>query len=62
MSEFSVRVSGDQFGFSAAHFITLADGQQESLHGHDYRATVEVSGPLDAACLRHRFHCPGVTC
>lgn len=47
MSEFSVRVANDALAFSAAHFITLADGVCEPLHGHDYRLAVELRGPLD---------------
>jgi len=47
MPEFSVRISGDEFSFSAAHFITYGAGQCESLHGHNYRATAEVFGPVD---------------
>jgi len=34
--------------FSAAHFITLADGSCEPLHGHDFRVGADVEGPLDA--------------
>ena len=47
MEQFRVRVAGDDLTFSAAHFITLAGGLCERLHGHDYRVAAEVSGPLD---------------
>jgi 6-pyruvoyltetrahydropterin/6-carboxytetrahydropterin synthase len=47
MDHFRVRVTGDDLAFSAAHFITLAGGMCEPLHGHDYRVAAEVSGPLD---------------
>ena len=48
MSEhYSVRVSNDSLVFSAAHFITFADGVCEELHGHDFRVAVELRGPLD---------------
>jgi len=46
MEQFHVRVSNDDLIFSAAHFITLDDDTCERLHGHDYRLTAEVSGPL----------------
>jgi 6-pyruvoyltetrahydropterin/6-carboxytetrahydropterin synthase len=44
----SVRVAGDHLVFCAGHFITYAGGC-EALHGHNYRAAVEVWGPLDPA-------------
>lgn len=48
MSEsFSVRIAKAEHVFSAAHFITFA-GTCERLHGHNYRVTAEVAGPLDA--------------
>jgi len=46
MESYCVRVGGDELVFSAAHLVTLAEDTCERLHGHDYRATVEVSGPL----------------
>jgi 6-pyruvoyltetrahydropterin/6-carboxytetrahydropterin synthase len=49
MPEYSVRIAGDKLIYSAAHFIVLPGGVCEPLHGHNYRAAVEVSGPLDAA-------------
>jgi 6-pyruvoyltetrahydropterin/6-carboxytetrahydropterin synthase len=33
--------------FSAAHFITYNGNVCERLHGHNYRVTAEVRGPLD---------------
>jgi 6-pyruvoyltetrahydropterin/6-carboxytetrahydropterin synthase len=52
MSErFRVRVTKDHLVFSAAHFITFTapDGEVcERIHGHNWRAAVEVAGPLDA--------------
>lgn len=44
---FTVRVSKDYLVFSAAHFITYDGDQCERLHGHNYRASVELGGPLD---------------
>lgn len=48
MSEsYHVRVSKDYLVFSAAHFITFNSDVCERLHGHNYRVTAEVFGPLD---------------
>jgi 6-pyruvoyltetrahydropterin/6-carboxytetrahydropterin synthase len=41
-----IRIAGEQLAFSAGHFITLADGVCESVHGHDYRVALELWGPL----------------
>ena len=43
---YRVRVGHDNFIFSCGHFISFAGHQCEKLHGHNYRATVEVEGPL----------------
>ena len=52
MSEhYLVRVSDDALVFSAAHFIIFGQNRCERLHGHDYRATAEVAGPLDENSL-----------
>src|SRR5574340_959570 len=47
MPRFHIHLSGDDLGFSAAHFITMADGTCERLHGHDFRVTAELLGPLN---------------
>jgi len=47
MENFYVRVSKADLTFSAAHFITLGPDQCEGIHGHNYRVTAEVHGPLD---------------
>lgn len=44
---YHVRMSKDYLVFSAGHFITYAGDVCERLHGHNYRVTAEVSGPLD---------------
>jgi 6-pyruvoyltetrahydropterin/6-carboxytetrahydropterin synthase len=46
MPEFHIRIAGDELAFGAAHFITTAEGC-ELLHGHTYRVSAEVFGPLD---------------
>lgn len=47
MEHFHVRLSHDDLVFSAAHFITYAGQNCERLHGHNYRVSAEVHGPLD---------------
>lgn len=47
---FRVSVAKEYLSFSAAHFITLAGHQCESLHGHNYRVSVTVEGPIDPEC------------
>ena len=44
---YHVRMSKDYLVFSAAHFITYAGDVCEPLHGHNYRVSAEVYGPLD---------------
>lgn len=43
---YCVRVAGESLRFSAAHFITFAEGAVEPLHGHDYRVAAEIAAPL----------------
>ena len=42
---FRVHVTKDYLKFSAAHFIAY-HGFRESLHGHNYRISVEIEGDL----------------
>ena len=44
---YHVRMSKDYLVFSAGHFITYDGDVCERLHGHNYRVTAEVHGPLD---------------
>lgn len=46
MGEFKVAVEKDYLVFAAGHFITYG-GTCETLHGHNYRARVELEGELD---------------
>ncbi len=45
---FRVRVTKDHLVFCSGHFISYEGDKCERLHGHNYRSTVEVEGPLDA--------------
>jgi len=44
---FTVRVTKDYLVFSSGHFISYEGDKCERLHGHNYRAAVEVEGALD---------------
>lgn len=44
---YSVQVTKDYLVFSAAHFITFAGNVCERLHGHNYKVSCEIFGPLD---------------
>lgn len=44
---FKVSVRKEDLVFAAAHFITLPGHRCESLHGHNYRAGVELTGALE---------------
>jgi 6-pyruvoyltetrahydropterin/6-carboxytetrahydropterin synthase len=58
---FKVRVTKDHLVFCCGHFISYHGHQCERLHGHNYRAAVEVEGGLqgdfyvfDFIALKHR--------
>lgn len=46
---FSIEVAKDYFNFASAHFLIFANGQRESLHGHNYQVSVKMEGELDHA-------------
>jgi 6-pyruvoyltetrahydropterin/6-carboxytetrahydropterin synthase len=45
--QFTVTVTKEDLVFAAAHFITLPGHRCETLHGHNYRAGLEVDGDLE---------------
>jgi len=47
VSRYKVRVTKDDLVFSSGHFITYDGDHCERVHGHNYRAAVEVEGELD---------------
>ncbi len=48
MSEqFSIRVTKDYLVFCSGHFISYEGDRCERLHGHNYRASVDLRGSLD---------------
>jgi len=44
---FKVRVTKDHLVFCSGHFISYEGDKCERLHGHNYRAAVEIEGDLD---------------
>jgi len=44
---FKVRVTKDHLFFCSGHFISYEGDKCERLHGHNYRAAVEIEGELD---------------
>jgi 6-pyruvoyltetrahydropterin/6-carboxytetrahydropterin synthase len=44
---YQVRVSKDYLVFCSGHFISYEGDKCERLHGHNYRAAVEIEGVLD---------------
>ena len=44
---YSVHVTKEHLIFSAAHFITFNGNVCERIHGHNYRVSCDVHGPLD---------------
>jgi 6-pyruvoyltetrahydropterin/6-carboxytetrahydropterin synthase len=47
MPYFHIRIAGDDLVFCAGHFLVLEGGLCERLHGHSYRVSADVSGPLN---------------
>lgn len=45
MPKYEVYVSKESFKFNAAHFIAYR-GYRERLHGHNYRMSVRIEGPV----------------
>jgi 6-pyruvoyltetrahydropterin/6-carboxytetrahydropterin synthase len=59
---YKVRVTKDHLVFCSGHFISYEGDKCERLHGHNYRATVEIEGDLDTnryvfdfIALKHRM-------
>ncbi len=44
---FRIHVEKDYLGFASGHFITYDGHKCETLHGHNYRARLELWGPVD---------------
>lgn len=48
MELFAVRIKKQYCNFSSAHFLVFEDGERESLHGHNYYVSCELTGKLRA--------------
>jgi 6-pyruvoyltetrahydropterin/6-carboxytetrahydropterin synthase len=48
MPSFHIRLAGDDLVFCVGHFLVFERGECERLHGHTFRVSAEVFGPLDA--------------
>src|SRR5262245_29024518 len=46
-TRYKVHVTKDHLVFCSGHFISYEGDKCERLHGHNYRATVEIEGDLD---------------
>ncbi|MCH2581997.1 MAG: 6-carboxytetrahydropterin synthase [Planctomycetes bacterium] len=55
MQKYTVRVSKDYLGFSAAHFIVFGNNLCERLHGHNYQVAAEIEDELKADHLVFDF-------
>ncbi len=47
MGTFQIHVEKDYLGFCSGHFITYDGHQCETLHGHNYRASISLEGAVD---------------
>ena len=47
MSTYKIHVTKDNLLFAAAHFASFDGDQVEPLHGHNYRVSITLEGPLD---------------
>jgi 6-pyruvoyltetrahydropterin/6-carboxytetrahydropterin synthase len=46
MGTYTVRVDPEHLRFSCAHWLLFSGSECEAVHGHNYRASVELTGPL----------------
>ena len=51
MADFGLWLKKDSFCFTAAHFLTFADGSREELHGHNYQMELRLEGGVDETGL-----------
>ncbi len=55
MNEYRITVSKEHLVFASGHFITYGGGMCETLHGHNYRAGVSLTGETDENALVFDF-------
>jgi 6-pyruvoyltetrahydropterin/6-carboxytetrahydropterin synthase len=47
MEQYRIHISKDNLVFASAHFVTFDGDKCEPLHGHNYRVSATIEGPLD---------------
>ncbi len=47
MSAYRIHISKDNLMFASGHFVSYDGEKVEPLHGHNYRLSVTVEGPVD---------------
>jgi 6-pyruvoyltetrahydropterin/6-carboxytetrahydropterin synthase len=55
MSAYRVHISKDNLIFAAGHFVSYDGEKVEPLHGHNYRMSVTVEGPVEENCYVFNF-------
>lgn len=55
MTHYKVHISKDNFMFAAGHFASYDGDKVEPIHGHNYRFSVIVEGPLDTNAYVFNF-------
>ena len=55
MNTYRVHVSKDNLIFAAGHFVSYDGDRVEPLHGHNYRLSVTLEGPLDSNAYVFNF-------
>lgn len=57
MAIFRIRIDHENLKFSSGHFVLFGNGKCETLHGHNYRAWVELEGSLQPSDYVLDFLC-----
>src|SRR5215212_2363800 len=55
MSAYHVHISKDNLMFAAGHFVSYDGDKVEPLHGHNYRFSVAIEGPIEANAYVFNF-------
>ncbi len=55
MTSYRIHVTKDNIIFAAAHFVSYDGTSIEPLHGHNYRLSVTLEGPLEANAFVYNF-------
>lgn len=55
MAQFRIHISKDNLMFAAGHFVVYDGDKIEPLHGHNYRFSVTIEGPVDGNAYVFNF-------